>query len=198
MILANKALYLLNRHLLLGLLVWCVFVNTQAAAEALNDKNIVIKIEINGQNVIVDANLTVNATRRQVWDVLTDFEHMSQFISNLKESTVLERTADKVKIAQRGAANFGPVSFSFESTREIQLTPYDKIRSHMISGNLRKLEGMTQLVDEETQTRIVYHTDSIPGVWIPPLVGKIFIEHEVREQFQEMLDEIGRRKLAGK
>jgi hypothetical protein len=76
------------------------------------------------------------------------------------------------------------------------LTPFDKIQSHMISGNMRKMEGRTQLVDEGAQTRIIYHTDSIPGVWIPPIVGKVFIEHEIREQFQQIRDEIIRRKQA--
>ena len=66
----------------------------------------------------------------------------------------------------------------------------------MISGNMRKMEGTTQLVDEWAQTRIIYHTDSIPGVWIPPVIGKTFIEHEIREQFQEMRNEIIRRKQA--
>jgi len=64
----------------------------------------------------------------------------------------------------------------------------------LISGNMRKMEGMTKLDDEGEQTRIIYHAESIPGVWIPPVVGKVFIAHESREQFQEMRDEIIRRK----
>jgi hypothetical protein len=47
------------------------------------------------------------------------------------------------------------------------LTPFDKIQSHMISGNMRKMEGTTQLVEEGGRTRIYFHTDSIPGYWIP-------------------------------
>jgi hypothetical protein len=107
---------------------------------------------------------------------------------------VLSTSGTTQIIFQRGTANFGPINFPFESTREMLLTPFDKIQSHMISGNMRKMEGTTRLMDEGGRTRIIFHTESIPGYWIPPLAGKIFIEHETREQFLELRNEILKRK----
>ena len=167
-----------------------------ALADPRQDKDIEVKVKIAGENVIVDLTLVVPATRQEVWAVLTDFEHMADFVSNLKESKVVSVSGDTLKIFQRGSAMYGPISFPCESTREIRLTPFDKIQSHMISGNMRKMEGTTQLVDEGGQTRIIYHTDTIQEVWIPPVAGKIFIEHEIREQFHEMRNEIIKRKRA--
>lgn len=157
-------------------------------------EDIEVKVQVNGENVTVDLSLVVPATRQQVWAVLTDFGRMADFVSSLKESRVISVAEDTVIILQRGSAKYGPVSFPFESTREMRLTPFDEIRSRLISGNMRKMEGTTRLVDEGAQTRIIYHADSIPGVWIPPIVGKAFIEHETREQFREMRNEIIMRK----
>ncbi len=165
-----------------------------AFANLQTGEDIEVKVQVMGENVIVDLNLAVSATRQQVWSVLTDFEHMADFVSNLKESRVISVSGDTQNIFQSGSAKYGPLAFKFESTREMKLDPFDKIQSRMISGNMRKMEGMTRLVDEVGQTRIIYHTDTIPGVWIPPIVGKIFIEHEIREQFREMRDEIIKRK----
>jgi hypothetical protein len=153
-------------------------------------------VQIAGENVIVDVTLAVPATRQEVWFVLTDFEHMADFVSNLKESKVVSISGDTLTIFQRGSATYGLITFPFESTREIRLTPFDKIRSHMTSGNMRMMEGTTQLIDEGRQTRIIYHTDTIQEKWIPPIVGKIFIEHEIRKQFHEMRNEIIKRKRA--
>lgn len=158
------------------------------------NENIEVKVQITGQNVSVDLSLVVPATRRQVWAVLTDFEHMSSFVSNLKESKVIGTSGPALKIFQRGSASYGLIDFSFESTREILLTPYDKIESHMISGSVSKMDGTTQLVEEDGGTRIIYHTDTIPGRWLPPIAGRHFIEHETREQFQEIRDEILKRE----
>ncbi len=179
---------------LLLLMLPALFIATAFAADPSQDERIDVKVQIAGENVIIDLSLAVPATRQQVWAVLTDFDNMASFISNLKESKVLSTSADTIKVFQRGSAKYGPISFPFETTREMQLSPFDKIRSRMISGNMRKMEGTTQLVDEGAQTRIIYHTDSIPGVWIPPIVGKVFIEHEIREQFREIRNEIIKRK----
>lgn len=178
------------------LIMWSILYMAAALADPRHDEDIEVKVQIAGENVIVDLSLVVPATRQEVWAVLTDFEHMAGFVSNLKESKVINISGDTLNIFQRGSAKYGPISFPFESIREMRLTPFDKINSHMISGNMRKMEGTTQLLDEGGQTRIIYHTDTIPGVWIPPVVGKIFIEHETREQFQEMRNEITKRKQA--
>ena len=165
-----------------------------AMAEPAVDEDIEVKVKIDGASVTVDLSLVVPATRQEVWSVLTDFGHMADFVSNLKESRVISTSGNTLKIFQRGVATYGPINFPFESTREIRLTPFDKIKSHMISGNMRRMEGITRLIDEGGQTRIIYHTDTIQEVWVPPLAGNLFIEHEIREQFKEMRNEIMRRK----
>ncbi len=176
------------------LIVGAALSMTAAFADAPQDSNIDVKVQINGDNVTIDLSVVVPATRQQVWAVLTDFEHMSGFVSNLKESKVLSTSGSMLKIYQRGAASYALIDFPFESTREITLTAFDKIQSHMVSGNMSKMEGVTQLMDEGGGTRIVYHADSIPGHWLPPFGAKGFIEHETRAQFLQMRDEILRRK----
>ena len=69
-----------------------------------------------------------------------------------------------------------------------------KYRSHLISGNMHKLDGATYLIDEGGQTRVIHRSDAIPKVWIPAAIGKVFIEIEMREQFNEMRNEIIKRK----
>ncbi len=169
------------------------FMASAAVAEQLQDEDIDVKVQVKGDNVIVDLNLVIAGTRQDVWDVLTDFEHMANFVSNLKESKVLSNSGETLTVYQRGAANYGPINFPFESTREIRLTPMDKIQSHLVSGNMSKMEGVTQLTEEGGQTRVQFHTESIPGVWLPPIAGRVFIEHETRAQFQEIRNEIIKR-----
>ena len=147
-----------------------------------------------GENIIIDLNFAVPASQQEVWDVLTDFDGMADFVSNLKESKIVSVSEDKFTIFQRGAAIYGPVSFPFESIREVRLIPHRKIATHLISGNMRKLEGITHLTDEGGQTRVIHRTDAIPKDWIPEAVGKIFVKHEMREQFNEMRNEIIKRK----
>ena len=167
-----------------------------AQADTTDAGSVDVKVEIDGEVVRVDAAFSVAATREQAWAVLTDFDHLADFISNLKSSSIVAKSADSVTVAQKGKASAGPLSFSFESVREIRMTPMEEIRSHVISGNMKRFDGVTRLLPEAAGMRILFHSEAIPNAWIPPLIGRRFIASETREQLQEMRAEILRRKLA--
>jgi len=42
----------------------------------------------------------------------------------------------------------------------------------------------------------VYHLESIPDVWLPPLIGRAIVEHETRARFRQLVEEILRRKAS--
>ena len=81
-----------------------------------------------GENIVIDLNFPVPATQQEVWDMLIDFDRMAHFVSNLKESKVISVSQDKLTIFQRGAGTYGPLIYPFESTREVRLVPYNKIK----------------------------------------------------------------------
>jgi|ERR1700730_10924539 hypothetical protein len=87
-----------------------------------------------GQTITVDAVFKVVATQRQAWDVLTDFAHMPNFVSNLESSKVVSRSGNVLQVAQKGRETYGLLSFSFDNLREVELAPYTQIKSHLISG----------------------------------------------------------------
>ncbi len=147
-----------------------------------------------GDSVVINASFSVPVPPKLAWDVLTDFNHMSNFISNVTFSSITEQHGNTLQVAQKGAANSGPLSFSFNSIRAIELKPFERITSHVISGSMKKLDGTTTLRAEGNGTRVVYHADSIPDTYVPPLIGPKFIESETRHQFEEMRIEMMRRR----
>ena len=163
-------------------------------ADERHDDDIDVTVAVDEEKVSVDVHLPVAASRELVWSVLTDFAHMASFISNVQESKVMSSQGDKLVVRQSGTARYGPLSYSFDSVREIQLVPWDTIVTKLISGSMRRMDGLTRLSGQGNLTQVDYHADSVPGQWIPPLFGKAFIAHELREQFQQMRDEIMRRK----
>jgi len=61
-----------------------------------------------------------------------------------------------------------------------------EIRSHVISGNVKKSDSLTRLVTEAGQVKLVYHNESIPNVKFPFDLGKEAIERQIRKQFEQM------------
>lgn len=184
---------LLKSLFIVGMAIGCqlsVFAQQEAA------RDIEAAARKSGDLVVIDVSLLVAATPREAWDVLTDYDHMPRFLPNLRVSKVLSRSPTELRVAQQGGVSHGPLSLSFDVVRDVQLRPYHEIISHVISGNLKKVDGTTRLAPEGEGTRITFHSESIPNVWVPPGIGPTLIANETRDQFSDMRAEILRRKSA--
>jgi carbon monoxide dehydrogenase subunit G len=141
----------------------------------------------------VDMAVHVPVDAARVWAVLTDFEHMADFVPNLTSSQVTERSDTLVKVTQKGVAKYGFFSTQFESVREIHLAPPHEIRAHGVGGNIQRMESRMQLEPEGSGTRLTYHAEVLPGFWFPPVIGPSLVQHETAEQFSAMVREMQRR-----
>lgn len=168
-------------------------VNLAEQANERRDKEIEVKVQNDGERILVYATFVVPVGPQQAWAVLTDFDNIPNFISGVQSSKVTNGTGNNLQVAQRGVTKFGFFTFSFDSVREVNLSPFNKIQERMISGNMQKMEETTALIPEGNQTRITYHADIVPGLWILRFAGQFFIENEAREQFQQIRNEMIRR-----
>lgn len=153
-----------------------------------------LAVRIQDDEVFVDVSFHVPATREEVWAVITDYDHATAFISKLEKSVIVSRTDDRLVVSQKGSMGYGPFSVAIETVTEVHLTPYEKLHGRMVSGNLKKNESTTTLVADAGGTRLDYHLESIPEVWIPPIIGRALVEFETRARFRQVRDEILRRK----
>jgi carbon monoxide dehydrogenase subunit G len=161
------------------------------------EKDINITIQNDGENIIVDAYFTIPVNSQLVWDTLTDFDNISSYISSVQSSKIINRTGNTLHVTQNSKVRFSVITFNFESVSEVNLVPFKEINERMISGNMRKMEETTQIIPEGDQTRISYHANFIPDIWLVKYIGHTYIEDEAREHFQELRDEVIRRKKIG-
>jgi hypothetical protein len=157
------------------------------------DQDIVVHVQMDGQVVVVDVDCPVNAPWSVVWEVLTDYDHMAQFISNLEYSGIEERADNVLRVRQTGKAARGPLTLKFDNVREIELVPYREIRSRLISGDLKASDFVTRIVDVAARVHIVNSGRYTPNIWVPPVIGPALIEAETQKQFGQIRTEILRR-----
>jgi ribosome-associated toxin RatA of RatAB toxin-antitoxin module len=157
-----------------------------------------VKVERRGDAVVLDVEMQVPASLADTWAVLTDYDHMTAFMPNLKSSTVLSRQGNHLELAQTGEVKFAFMSFSFSSVRAVDLLPMHEIRSHLISGDFKSFDSTTRLVDQgSSSTLLVHHGEYVTKTWVPPIVGTSTMEAEARKQYGELLAEIVRRRTPG-
>ena len=153
-----------------------------------------VSVRIQGDEVFVDVGFRVPVTPPEAWAVMTDYDHATEFISKLEKSVILKRTDGMLLVSQKGTMGFGPFSVPIETVTEVNLTPYEKMHARLVSGNMKKNESTTWLIADAGGTRVAYHLQSIPEVWLPPIIGRAVVEYETRGRFRQLVDEILRRK----
>ena len=156
--------------------------------------DIAVAVRRDGDAIDVDVQMRVEATPQQMWDVLTDYGHMADFVSNVAMSRIVSREEDRLEVAQTSRLRFGPFDFTFDNVREIELVPLREIRSKVVSGDMKGSAFTTRLFGEEGETRITNHGRFLPDRWIPPLIGTAVLEAQTRKQFAEFRAEILRRR----
>ncbi len=77
-----------------------------------------------------------------IWEVLTNYNNLSDFIPNLFSSEVLSRKDNEVHLKQVGSQEFLGLNFSAEVfIRLIEDKPNGILRFNLIKGDFRRFEG---------------------------------------------------------
>lgn len=165
-----------------------------AAWSADSNQDIVVRVDKQGPKVFVYVDCPVNASALLAWGVLTDYDRMAQFVSNLELSVVERQEDNLLRVRQKGKVTRGLLTFSFDNVREIELQPYREIRSRMISGDLIPSEFTTRIAESDGVLHIINSGSYTPKIWVPPVIGPALIEMETRKQYGELRAEILRRR----
>lgn len=161
-------------------------------------ESIDVKVEKHGETVVVDVRATVAVRRAVAWAVLTDYDHMTRFVSALTSSAITARKGNTLEVSQTGEARLGFVHFGFASVRSVQLVDEKEIRSHLIRGDFKSYDFKTAVADEGVDTVITHHGEYVPTSWVPPGVGVSLIRSQTEKQYAEMTAEMHRRQAAEK
>ncbi len=83
-----------------------------------------------------------------IWSVLTDYDHLSDFIPNLKSSELLSREGNRVHLKQVGSQQI--IGFTFSAQVQIELIEDQAngtLTFKLIQGDFRRFEGSWQITE---------------------------------------------------
>lgn len=148
----------------------------------------------NGDSFEVEAAAEFEAEVPVAWDVLTDYDRLSEFIPGMHSSRVVSRSKGSVIVDQSGETRLLFFSFPMQVRLEVEEFPYERIVSRAIEGNFKELSGSYILEPRGRRLLLRYTGSMTPGFSIPPLIGTILVRNNVEKRFGAMVDEIMRRQ----
>ena len=159
-----------------------------------------VKTEKRGNEVHVHAHATLNASRQLVWQTLTDYNHLPEFIPGISKSRLIEYRGNAAIVEQYGQAGFLffklPIDVTVES---LEIAP-NVIEVRVLKGSLKKLDGRYEIEEGATPSDpVVLRWRGViePQTTLPPLFGEMILRSNVTDQFRGMVNEIERRHAAG-
>lgn len=156
-----------------------------------------IKVEAQrkGEFIEVRAYAAIEAPLSVVWNTLTDYDRLPEFVPGMRKSKVTSRRGGTVIVEQSGEARFLMFTFPIEVTLEAFENPPSSIHVRAIAGNLRHFEGGYLVEPDPGGRGIVLRWEGtiIPDVSLPPLIGEVVMRMRIEDQFTGMVREIERR-----
>jgi len=161
---------------------------------AQSEQDIQVKVSRHGDIVTVHAQFSAPVSARQAYAVMTDYDHMTQFLTDLDESRILERAKDSLLVRQSGKVRFGWFSVPFDYVRRVELYPNVRLVSHVVSGSVKKGDVTTTLNESNGQTVVTYDSEAAMGYWLPFGIGNTAIASHIQQDLESMRAEMLRRK----
>jgi carbon monoxide dehydrogenase subunit G len=155
---------------------------------------IAVHVERDGATFVVEVSLSVAANVDEVWEVLTDFDHMAQILSSVDASRIANREGNHVEVVQKSHGNLGPVRISQDSVRDEELTPKREIRSRQVKGDSKASDFTTSIAEEGGISKITVRGKFVTGGLAASVVTVEAVEAHTRRNYQELREEILRRK----
>ena len=129
--------------------------------------------------------LRTDQTVDHLWQVLTDYEGLSKFIPNLSSSKLIERSENRVTLAQVGSQQL-VLGLKFSAQVKLELTehrPEGLLRFRMLRGDFRRFEGAWRLQAVSDQTLVLYEL-TVQGCLGMPVA---LIEQRLRQDLNDNL-----------
>ena len=129
--------------------------------------------------------LRTDQTVDDLWEVLTDYEGLSEFIPNLSSSKLIERSGNRVTLSQIGSQQL-VLGLKFSAEVQLELVehrPEGLLQFRMLKGDFRRFEGAWRLQAVPDQTLVLYEL-TVQGCLGMPVS---LIEQRLRQDLNDNL-----------
>jgi carbon monoxide dehydrogenase subunit G len=152
-----------------------------------------------GNGVAIAARATIQAPLSVIWQTLTDYDRLAEFIPGMQKSRSLARRGNAVSIEQEGEARFLFFTYPIKVLVEAIERPPWNIEMRMLEGNLKRLDGHYRIeaIDARVDRYVLHFTGNIePDTSVPAFIAVPLMRANIEDQFRGMITEIERRDAA--
>jgi ribosome-associated toxin RatA of RatAB toxin-antitoxin module len=157
------------------------------AAEAANPallQTVTIETEsIEGRKRKISAKIYIPRSAEQVWQVLTDYEALADFIPNLGKSERLQHPQGGIRLEQVGTQRLLRFNFSARVVLDLEEIFLQEIRFNMVEGDFNSYSGCWRLEPQVQGDRSGTNLTYTLLVWPKRTMPIGFLERRLQQDF---------------
>lgn len=166
------------------------------AAPVAQAADVSVKTTRHGDRFDITATAQIGASSADAWNVLTDYDRLSEFVPGVLESRVLSRNGPSVLLDQRGETRLLFLRFSMYVRLAIDEFPPDRIVSRAVAGNFKELHGVYYLRSSDSGVQLRFEGGFTPDFGVPPVIGTLLVGNAVERRFLALVREIEKKSGA--
>lgn len=149
--------------------------------------------KLDGRKRCLEACIDIPHNCQSVWQVLTDYEGLANFIPNLAESCIVGQEDGCTLLRQVGTQKFSILKFSAAVTLKMDTVPTERIDFTMVEGDFVEFFGCWQLLDLGEATRLSYCITILPPRKMPIQIVQRRLRGDLASNLAAIQQEVARR-----
>lgn len=143
--------------------------------------------KLEGRRRRIVASISVPCAVDQVWQVITDYDNLSQFIPNLTVSRRVPHDGEGIRLEQVGTQCFLNVKFCARVVLDMVERFPQEVAFSMVEGDFRLFEGVWRLQpgDDDTTT-LIYDLVLLPPRAMPAGLIERHIRHDLTQNLSAL------------
>ena len=164
-------------------------------AKETSDSGWDINIEYKEARYYIHASYELKENCDKVWDVLTDYEHLDQFIPNLKISHIISgRNAEGItRVEQRLRETFLIFHKHLHTILEVKEIDGCRIEFNAVDGDIPYYNGSWEIQTTPAGCILHYQSESEPDTKLPRIFLNAVVRKSVRKNLTAVIEEVRRR-----
>lgn len=181
--------YILLKRLFLFIILFSFTLSDSIQADGILDpidENVHFEFIQNDWPMALRASTDIPVEALKVWNVLTDYDHLPDYLPKMQVSRVVQRIENNIIVEQVTKTQFLFFSKKIEVKLNIVEKPYEEIAFDRTGGNLELFSGQWILkpIQNGRATRLTYLLTFKPAFYTPKWIVRRTLDREVREQIQ--------------
>ena len=184
-----------NKRLILILFSFTCFATSPVTTWS-EDDGLRVDSSIDNGVVYVEVESLIEAPHELIWEVLTDYNRLAEYIPGMHSSRLLRYEGQTAFVEQHGVSELLFFTIPIDVVvKTIEFKPYS-ISIELVSGNLDYLSGgyhLTQIGDEDLWV-LSWSGFLDPSLPIPNFIAERFIRNNIKSQFLGIISQIEKEK----